>query len=172
MAPPAGEDVLARLPAQRRAIGVTQAQLGELLDVSGNTIARWERGELAVEHAGMLRAAVEDLVAIAHGDQRALEAADARQRPEDVALITLIDHGTGQDWFLPEVVAAALGIAPAETRKKAAALNCPVMMLHRPHRGARALAHVPHSFARSFGLPTGLAALSAAAASTGAALRA
>ena len=30
----------------RDALGLTQVELGRILDVSGNTVARWERGEM------------------------------------------------------------------------------------------------------------------------------
>lgn len=33
---------------KRIALGLTQAQLAEILDVKPNTVARWERGLLAV----------------------------------------------------------------------------------------------------------------------------
>ena len=38
------------LRARRRALGLTQAGLATALDVSANTVARWERGELRVGH--------------------------------------------------------------------------------------------------------------------------
>lgn len=50
-----------RLKREREAIGLTQAQLGRELSVSPNTIARWERGELRIEHARMLDLALETL---------------------------------------------------------------------------------------------------------------
>lgn len=36
------------LKEKRTALGLTQAQLAEILDVKPNTVARWERGLLAV----------------------------------------------------------------------------------------------------------------------------
>jgi transcriptional regulator with XRE-family HTH domain len=36
------------LKEQRTALGLTQAQLAEILDVKPNTVARWERGLLPV----------------------------------------------------------------------------------------------------------------------------
>jgi transcriptional regulator with XRE-family HTH domain len=36
------------LKQRRAALGLTQAQLAEILDVKPNTVARWERGLLAV----------------------------------------------------------------------------------------------------------------------------
>lgn len=36
------------LKEKRIALGLTQAQLAEILDVKPNTVARWERGLLAV----------------------------------------------------------------------------------------------------------------------------
>jgi uncharacterized protein YuzE/DNA-binding XRE family transcriptional regulator len=50
-----------RLKKEREALGMTQAQLGRELSVNANTIARWERGELKIEHAGMLQLALRAL---------------------------------------------------------------------------------------------------------------
>jgi DNA-binding transcriptional regulator YiaG len=51
----------AELKRQREALGLSQVQLGRHLAVAANTIARWERGELKVEHPGMLSLALEAL---------------------------------------------------------------------------------------------------------------
>jgi transcriptional regulator with XRE-family HTH domain len=37
-----------KLKEKRAALGLTQAQLAEILDVKPNTVARWERGLLPV----------------------------------------------------------------------------------------------------------------------------
>jgi transcriptional regulator with XRE-family HTH domain len=37
-----------KLKEKRTALGLTQAQLAEILDVKSNTVARWERGLLPV----------------------------------------------------------------------------------------------------------------------------
>lgn len=37
-----------QLKEKRISLGLTQAQLAEILDVKPNTVARWERGVLAV----------------------------------------------------------------------------------------------------------------------------
>src|ERR1700694_5497794 len=42
----------AQLRGRRRALGLTQADLAAVLDVSANTVARWERGELRVGRPG------------------------------------------------------------------------------------------------------------------------
>ena len=42
-------------------LGMTQEQLADVLTVAPNTIARWERGEVKIEHAGMLRLALAGL---------------------------------------------------------------------------------------------------------------
>ncbi len=61
---PAGTDAdLARvdgasLKRDREALGLSQAELGRKLSVSSNTIARWERGELKIEHPAMLQLAI------------------------------------------------------------------------------------------------------------------
>ena len=39
------------LKERRTAIGLTQAQLAEILEVKPNTVARWERGILSVPKA-------------------------------------------------------------------------------------------------------------------------
>ena len=36
------------LKTRRKALNLTQAELGEYLGVAGNTVARWERDELAI----------------------------------------------------------------------------------------------------------------------------
>ena len=41
--------------ARRVAMGLTQAELAQRLGTTSNTVARWERGERAPEHPGMLR---------------------------------------------------------------------------------------------------------------------
>ncbi len=51
----------AQIRRQREALGLSQAQLGRRLAVAANTIARWERGELKVEHPGMLLLALNAL---------------------------------------------------------------------------------------------------------------
>ena len=42
------------LRAQRELLGLTQQQLADQLSVGKNTVARWERQELKIEHPGML----------------------------------------------------------------------------------------------------------------------
>ena len=48
----------ASLKRDREALGLSQAELGRRLSVSSNTIARWERGELRIEHPAMLQLAM------------------------------------------------------------------------------------------------------------------
>ena len=48
----------ANLKRDREALGLSQAELGRKLSVSSNTIARWERGELRIEHPAMLQLAI------------------------------------------------------------------------------------------------------------------
>ena len=61
---PAGKDADvaladgANLRREREALGFSQAELGRKLSVSSNTIARWERGELKIEHPAMLQLAM------------------------------------------------------------------------------------------------------------------
>ena len=49
------------LRAQRELLGLTQQQLADQLSVGKNTVARWEREELKIEHPGMLMLALESL---------------------------------------------------------------------------------------------------------------
>jgi transcriptional regulator with XRE-family HTH domain len=42
----------------RKRLALTQAELGEKLGISGNTIARWEREEILPQSAEMLRLAM------------------------------------------------------------------------------------------------------------------
>jgi len=64
---PAGTDAHAadvdgaNLKREREALGFSQAELGRKLSVSSNTIARWERGELKIEHPAMLQLAIATL---------------------------------------------------------------------------------------------------------------
>lgn len=61
---PAGTDAQAaqidgaNLKRDREALGLSQAELGRKLSVSSNTIARWERGELRIEHPAMVQLAM------------------------------------------------------------------------------------------------------------------
>jgi transcriptional regulator with XRE-family HTH domain len=50
------------LRKRRGMLGLSQGKLGERLGVPSNTIARWERGELAIEHPAMLRLALDRLL--------------------------------------------------------------------------------------------------------------
>src|SRR4029079_6773326 len=51
----------AEIKRQREALGLSQTQLGRCLAVAPNTIARWERGELKIEHPRMLSLALNAL---------------------------------------------------------------------------------------------------------------
>jgi transcriptional regulator with XRE-family HTH domain len=51
----------AELRAARKRLGLTQAQLAALLDIPQPTIARWERGTIAIRHGTLLRLALERL---------------------------------------------------------------------------------------------------------------
>jgi transcriptional regulator with XRE-family HTH domain/uncharacterized protein YuzE len=64
---PSGADVEtarldgSKLKREREQLGMSQLELGRKLSVSPNTIARWERGELKIEHPGMLQLALSSL---------------------------------------------------------------------------------------------------------------
>lgn len=49
------------LRTRRQALGLTQRALAERLGIPWNTLARWERGELRIEHARLLDLALEAL---------------------------------------------------------------------------------------------------------------
>lgn len=51
----------AGLRKERERIGLSQLELARKLSVSPNTVARWERGELKIEHSGMLQLALKSL---------------------------------------------------------------------------------------------------------------
>ena len=51
----------AKLREERERIGLSQLELARQLSVSPNTVARWERGELKIEHQGMLQHALRSL---------------------------------------------------------------------------------------------------------------
>lgn len=57
------------LRARRRALGLTQVELGAVLGVAANTIARWERGEFALGSPQLVRLAIERLE-LAHPGNR------------------------------------------------------------------------------------------------------
>jgi transcriptional regulator with XRE-family HTH domain len=50
------------IKAARMKLNLTQAELGELFGVSGNSIARWERGEREPDAKGMMALAFEMLL--------------------------------------------------------------------------------------------------------------
>src|SRR3972149_2659119 len=51
----------AELRARRQSLNLTQRALAQALDVSRNTVARWERGELTIGNPAMLLLALERL---------------------------------------------------------------------------------------------------------------
>lgn len=50
-----------KIRMRRKRLGLTQQELGKHLGVSGNTVARWERGEVVPESPEMLRLALDGL---------------------------------------------------------------------------------------------------------------
>jgi transcriptional regulator with XRE-family HTH domain len=69
----------AELRARRRALGLTQAQLGAELGLAGNTVARWERGDTRIGNPALVRLALERL----EGNVRARR--DVPEAPRDQA---------------------------------------------------------------------------------------
>jgi transcriptional regulator with XRE-family HTH domain len=49
------------LRACRERLGLTQVELGQVLGVHSNTIAKWERGEQPIRHVEVVRLALERL---------------------------------------------------------------------------------------------------------------
>jgi uncharacterized protein YuzE/transcriptional regulator with XRE-family HTH domain len=66
----------AALKNEREVLALSQAELGRKLSVSSNTIARWERGELRIEHPAMLQLALAAL-----RDQSSRDGRRAGSRP-------------------------------------------------------------------------------------------
>jgi len=56
-----------KLRGDRERIGMSQLELARKLSVSPNTVARWERGELKIQHPGMLQLALSSLRSQARG---------------------------------------------------------------------------------------------------------
>jgi non-specific serine/threonine protein kinase len=54
------------LRERRRALHLTQAQLGRVLGVPANTVARWERGDLPMRHAELVASALDNLAVQTH----------------------------------------------------------------------------------------------------------
>jgi transcriptional regulator with XRE-family HTH domain len=65
---------------RRKQLGLTQVELGEKLGVSGNTVARWERGEVTPDAPPMLRLALEQLSARAATARRLKKTARQAQK--------------------------------------------------------------------------------------------
>jgi transcriptional regulator with XRE-family HTH domain/uncharacterized protein YuzE len=71
----------------RERLGMTQEQLATALDVGKNTIARWERDELRIEHPRMLELALRTLTL-----EKQLEKAKIIYRPEDEHATITMSH--------------------------------------------------------------------------------
>jgi transcriptional regulator with XRE-family HTH domain len=52
------------LRARRKALRLSQTALADMLDVNWNTIARWERGKMAISHGKILKIAMDALAGI------------------------------------------------------------------------------------------------------------
>ena len=52
---------VSEIAARRQALGMTQTELAEALDVTQTTLSRWETGAVPVSHPGMLWLALEAL---------------------------------------------------------------------------------------------------------------
>src|SRR4051812_5541841 len=53
----------ATLGTRRKALGLTQAALADVLGVSANTVARWERGDMRIRNPELVHIALERLQA-------------------------------------------------------------------------------------------------------------
>lgn len=67
------------LKQAREALGFSQVDLGRKLSVSANTVARWERGELKIEHPLMLQLALSALANV-HTQPEAARTAQATRK--------------------------------------------------------------------------------------------
>src|SRR5262249_4356166 len=69
---PRGDNAMtsADLRARRRALGLTQDDLGRCLGIRRNTIARWERGDLAIGSPLLLRLALDHLAHVEASSER------------------------------------------------------------------------------------------------------
>lgn len=76
----------------RQARGVSQGQLATMLDVPINTIARWERGEVAIRHPRILALALQMLAGTV-SDPATIERVEAQIRPHHVNP----DHAKNED---------------------------------------------------------------------------
>jgi DNA-binding transcriptional regulator YiaG len=102
----------AELKRQREALGLSQAQLGRYLAVAPNTIARWERGELKVEHSGMLFLALSAL------KQRAIQSpqgASSRSLPKHKRSL-LKSASRSPRSVVPRTSRSRSGIEPAKRK--------------------------------------------------------
>src|SRR5690349_24568067 len=116
---PRGNQISAsQLRARREELGLTQAGLGVALGVSANTVARWERGEVAIGNAALVGIALQQLRRSARGRirpdpappartavhhnlpsqpssfvGRTTEIADVKQSLVDAPLVTLVGAG-------------------------------------------------------------------------------
>lgn len=89
----------------RREAGMTQAMLAEALGRDSNTVARWERGEIAVDRLALLAVErvteVREIRCYEHPDQRAHAAwadeVDAWGWDHDAGTVIDID---GADWIM------------------------------------------------------------------------
>ncbi len=95
------------LQSRRRSLGLSQDALAKRLGVATNTLARWERGELRIQHPEMLRWALEaiddDLASLSPEDQhkRNLEslAQATREAAEREAQATPEERAAAERWF-------------------------------------------------------------------------
>jgi transcriptional regulator with XRE-family HTH domain len=74
----------ASMRERRHKLGLTQVELARALGVSGNTVARWERGTLRIAYPERVRAAIEVLIRTA-SDAAAGDASErGKQRPHNL----------------------------------------------------------------------------------------
>ncbi len=72
----------AKLRKERERAGLSQLELARQLSVSPNTVARWERGELKIEHPGMLQLALRSLRSARGKPSPRVTPSVAQRRPE------------------------------------------------------------------------------------------
>lgn len=101
-----------QLRARRLALGLTQAALADLLDVSANTVARWERGELRVRVPRRIALACNDSSDPLEARLATHVTSDARG-PDSHG----VDAGYGEVDANPQCCRATLRLSSAESQK-------------------------------------------------------
>jgi|GEM_PF-540198 len=104
-----------QLKKEREALGYSQVELGRKLSVSANTVARWERGELKIEHPLMLQLA---LAALPNVDNRVGTSPVSSGAMKGTLKQSIRGGNSGQ--VLSTKIGASSAAEPARAKKKRA----------------------------------------------------